>query len=131
MSDQAQTLDPLAAAAASRAAETEERVRTAIARMTRRGDALNFASVAREAETSRSFLYGNTEIRAAIEGARGPAGGGKTGGRPASDESLKARLRGTLDENKRLRDENAALREELAIAHGRVRELKLHGRAPT
>lgn len=89
--------------------------------MTRRGDPLNFAAVAREAETSRSFLYGNSEIRAAIEGARGPGAPPRNGG--ASDESLRARLRSTLDENKRLRDENAALREELAIAHGRVREL--------
>jgi hypothetical protein len=33
-----------------------------------------------------------------------------------------------LDDNHRLRDENARLREELALAHGRVRELELDGR---
>ena len=33
-------------------------------------------------------------------------------------------LRGMLEENKRLRAENAQLREELALAHGRVRELE-------
>ena len=50
----------------------------------------------------------------------------------ASDDSIRARLRGTLEENKRLRAENAQLREELALAHGRVRELELtHRRRST
>ena len=44
--------------------------------------------------------------------------------RRASENSTRARLRGTLEENKRLRAENALLREELALAHGRVRELE-------
>jgi hypothetical protein len=47
----------------------------------------------------------------------------------ASDASLRARLRAALDDNKRQRDEIAALRDELAIAHGRVRELELDRRA--
>jgi regulator of replication initiation timing len=47
---------------------------------------------------------------------------------PANDESLRARLRGALEENKQLRAENAQLREELALAHGEVRELKLASR---
>jgi hypothetical protein len=34
-----------------------------------------------------------------------------------------------LEENKRLRAENAQLREELALAHGRVRELEHQVRA--
>ena len=33
-----------------------------------------------------------------------------------------------LDENQRQREELAALREELALAHGRVRELELDRR---
>jgi hypothetical protein len=49
----------------------------------------------------------------------------------ASDESIRHRLRAALDENKRLREGTAALREELALAlaHGRVRELELATRA--
>jgi hypothetical protein len=41
----------------------------------------------------------------------------------ASDESSRSRLRAALDENKRLRQEIAALRKEVGLAHGRVREL--------
>jgi len=46
----------------------------------------------------------------------------------ASDESLRARLRAALDDNQRQRELIAGLREELAIAHGRVRELELDRR---
>ena len=46
----------------------------------------------------------------------------------ASDASIRARLRAALDDNQRLREENARLREELALAHGRVRELELDAR---
>jgi hypothetical protein len=45
------------------------------------------------------------------------------------DESIRVRLRTALDVNKRLRQEIAALRDELALAHGRVRELELATRA--
>jgi hypothetical protein len=37
-------------------------------------------------------------------------------------------LRAALDENQRQREELAALREELALTHGRVRELELDRR---
>jgi hypothetical protein len=46
----------------------------------------------------------------------------------ASDESIRARLRGALEENKQLHAENTQLRDELAHAHGEVRELKLASR---
>jgi hypothetical protein len=46
----------------------------------------------------------------------------------ASDASLRARLRAALDEAQRHRGEIARLREELALAHGRVRELELDRR---
>ena len=46
----------------------------------------------------------------------------------ASDASLRARLRGALEEGQRQREEIARLREELALAHGRVREIELDRR---
>ena len=46
----------------------------------------------------------------------------------ASDASLRLRLRAALDEGQRQREEIARLREQLALAHGRVRELELDRR---
>jgi hypothetical protein len=46
----------------------------------------------------------------------------------ASDALLRARLRTALDEGQRQREEIARLRDELALAHGRVRELELDRR---
>ena len=63
--------------------------------------------------------------------AHGP-GGAAPAGLPvpqrASDDSLRARLRAALDESQRQREEIAHLREELALAHGHVRELELDRR---
>ena len=76
----------------------------------------------------RDFLYGHAELRAAIEQLRGEqhrAPSRLPAHERASEESIRARLRGTLEENKRLRAENAQLRDELALAHGHVRELEL------
>jgi hypothetical protein len=80
---------------------------------------------------SRQFLYSHPDLRADIERLRGQQ---RTPTRlPArertSDESIRNRLRAALDENKRLREETAALRGELALAHGHVRELELATRA--
>ena len=46
----------------------------------------------------------------------------------ASDASLRVRLRAALDEGQRQREEIARMREELGLAHGRVRELELDRR---
>jgi hypothetical protein len=46
----------------------------------------------------------------------------------ASDASLRVRLRAALDDSQCQREEIARLREELALAHGRVRELELDRR---
>lgn len=120
--------DALRNAAATRSLAAEERARRALAALQRRGRTISFQAVAAEAGVSRAFLYGRPQLRAAIEQQRDhrqqvpsrlPAG------ERASEESTRARLRGTLEENKRLRAENAQLRDELALVHGRVRELEL------
>jgi hypothetical protein len=89
---------------------------------------ISFQAVATEAGVSRAFLYSHPQLRAAIEQQRDQqqrAPSRLPVGERASEDSLRARLRGTLEENKRLRSENAQLREELALAHGQVRELQL------
>ena len=123
--------DALRDAASARSLVVLQRARRAIRELERRGATISFQAVAAEAGVSRAFLYGHAELRAAIEQLRAqprripsrlPAH------ERASEESLRTRLRGMLEENKRLRAENAQLRDELALAHGEVRELKLAGR---
>ena len=122
----AERASALAAAAATRSLEAERRAREALAVLAERGESITFKAVAARANVSRQFLYSHEELRAEIEKLRGEQL--RTPQVPAreraSDDSIRARLRATLDENKRLRIEIAGLRAELALAHGRVRELR-------
>ena len=122
---------PLADAAARRTLDAEQRVRGALRELDRQGAAITFAGVAQRAQVSRAFLYQHAELRAEIEALR-TAQAATLARMPirqrASDASLRARLRAALDEGQRQREEIARLREELALAHGRVRELELDRR---
>ena len=122
---------PLADVAARRTLAAEQRVRAALREFEREVAAITFAAVAQRARVSRAFLYQHGELRAEIERLR--AAQSAAPARPvsrerASDASLRARLRAALDECQRQREEIARLREELALAHGRVRELELDRR---
>jgi Family of unknown function (DUF6262) len=121
----------LRGAAAARSIAAEQRAQRAIADLDRRGQAITFLAVAAEAGVSARYLYGHPQLRATIQQLRDERHG--TPSRPprqprASEESIRARLRGALEENKQLRGENAQLRDELALVHGEVRELKLASR---
>jgi hypothetical protein len=127
----AEPVRPLANAAARRTLDAEQRVRKALLELDREGATVTFAAVAGRARVSRAFLYQHAELRAEIEALRtaqvdAPAPQPVRHG--ASDASLRARLRAALDEGQRQRAEIARLREELALAHGRVRELELDRR---
>lgn len=120
--------DALRDAASTRSLDAEARARHALGELGRRAAQITFQAVATQAGVSRAFLYGHAELRHTIEQLRHqqhhtpsrlPAD------EHASEESLRTRLRGALEENKRLRSENTQLRDELALAHGRVRELEL------
>ncbi len=122
----------LARAAAARTVDAEARVRKAMAAMNREGVPISFASVAIRAEVSRPFLYQHPEFRVEIEALRGSqtlAPSRLPVRERGSETSVRTRLHAALQENQRLREENTALREELAIAHGRARELELDRRA--
>jgi hypothetical protein len=106
-------------------------VQGALRELDREGAAVTFAAVAKRARVSRVFLYEHPELRAQIEALRAAQAAAPARlpvRQRASDASLRSRLRAALDENQRQRDEIAALREELALAHGRVRELELDRR---
>jgi predicted Zn-dependent protease len=120
------------AAAATRSDDAAARARRVLREMAKRGAAVNFAAIAAAAGVSRQFLYTHPELRQEIELLRDEQHSELSRlpvAERASDASIRARLRGALDDNQRLREENARLREELALAHGRVRELELDGRA--
>jgi hypothetical protein len=121
----------LAAMAARRTLDAEQRVRSTLRARDADGATISFAAVAEHARVSRAFLYAHAELRAEIEALRSihTAVPARLPVRQrASDASVRARLRAALDENQRQREELAALREELALAHGRVRELELDRR---
>jgi hypothetical protein len=123
----------LRAAAAARSAAAAERARRALVDLHRRCEPITFAGIAARANVSRQFLYTHTDLRAEIERLRSeptPAPA-RQSREHASDESIRTRLRVALDENKRLREEIAALRDELALTHGHVRELELAKRGIT
>ena len=122
----------LSKAAAARSTGAAQRAHSALVELEREGATITFASVAARARVSRQFLYSHPGLRADIQRQRGQqrAPTRLPIGERARDESIRARLRTALDDNKRLREEIAALRDELALAHGRVREVELARRAP-
>jgi len=122
---------PLAEAAAKRTLEAEQRVHSALRDLGSQGAAVTFAAVAERARVSRAFLYQQPALRSQIEALRSAQAGAPARvsvRQRASDASLRARLRAALDEGQRQREEIARLREELALAHGRVREIELDRR---
>jgi Family of unknown function (DUF6262) len=122
----------LSKAAAARSTGAAERARSALVELEREGKTITFALVAGRARVSRQFFYSHPGLRAEIEQQRGRqrAPVRLPIGERARDESIRVRLRTALEDNKRLREEIAALRDELALAHSRVRELELARRAP-
>ena len=76
---------------------------------------------------SRAFLYQHAELRAEIETLR-TAQAASPAPLPVRQRASDASLRAALDEGQRQREEIARLREELALAHGRARELELDRR---
>lgn len=124
--------EALAKSHAARTQNATERAVKAIREMDRNGEEISFSSVARKANVGRAFLYSSEEIRSEIEelraktigvGVRAPSA------ERATEDSLRSLLRAAKDENRRLRTELAAMREELALAHGEVRDLRTQRRS--
>jgi Family of unknown function (DUF6262) len=122
---------PLAAAAARRHGDARQRVQQALQDLHRAGAPISFATVARAANVSRKFLYTQPDLRERIERARAAQADAPRSTVPlrerASDASVRARLRAALEDNQRLRDDNARLRQEIAVLHGKLREARLRG----
>ncbi|MFE9484748.1 DUF6262 family protein [Streptomyces spororaveus] len=103
------------------------------AALDRTGAPVSFEGVARRAGISRSWLYGQPDIRAEIERLRDATQRSPSLQIPAaersSDGSLHARLEAALERNRQLTEENQRLRRQLAHALGDQRaSLRIDGR---
>jgi hypothetical protein len=124
----------LAAAARRRTLETRERAVAALRHLSAAGQPVSFDAVARTARVSRSWLYGQQDLRAEIQRLR--AISGCTPASPpiptrqrASQASLRRRLEAANAEIRRLREENRQLRERLAWTLGELRASGIHRQA--
>jgi uncharacterized protein DUF6262 len=132
---------PLVAAARQRHELTRARTIQAIRELDRAGTAVTFTAVASQAQVSRSWLYSQPDICRQIRQLREATGRSTTAPIPASqrasDTSLLRRLETAHAENRRLSDQCAQLRAEIArlrrqIAHllGEQRQAGTHARDP-
>jgi hypothetical protein len=113
---------PLAAAARKRHELTRAKAIQALRELDRTGAPVTFEGVARPAGISRSWLYGQPDVRAAVERLRDVSRRCTSPQIPAaersSDASLHARLKAALERNRQLAEENQRLRRQLAHALG-------------
>ncbi len=114
----------LAEAAAARTSDAAARARRAITKLHAAGQPVTFASVARTAGVSTSFLYQHPELRRDIGERRAPIASGTS--RPtassATVESLRTKLAVALRRNRDLTEEVAVLRTENEALRSRLLE---------
>jgi len=106
--------------------QARHRAQQAIEAAERRGTRPTVVGIARAAAVSRSWLYTQSDLVAAIGQLqqRAPAGSGRSRSAPASDASLRRRLEASLERNKQLREQVADLTARLEAAHGELRRLR-------
>ena len=120
--------EALAAYQRQRSAQRRSAVTAAIARLDRAAQPVTVSGVAALAGVDRSYIYNQPELLEEIRRRRTtePV---KLARRPAADRatvaSLQARLAGAHDEIARLKAENRAIRERLAIALGDAWKIEL------
>jgi hypothetical protein len=114
---------PLAVVARRKREQALERAHTALRDLDQRGETISFQAVARIGGVSRQWLYTQPELRAEIERLRDrhTAVRRLPDAERAREASLRQRNTTLLAENRRLRDQIAELRAELAIAYGQRR----------
>jgi hypothetical protein len=112
----------LRAAAQARHDRALQRAHDAVRLLDRQGQPITFTAVAATAHVSRSWLYRQPDLRAAISSHRhATAGVAVPAAQRASTESNNARLDTLRLEIERLRAENATLRDHVARALGQRR----------
>lgn len=125
----------LIAAARRRTEQTRTRALHALRRLDNAGVAVTFKAIAREAGVSRSWLYGQADLRTEIEALRtrsrssSPASSTPQRQR-ASDASLLRRLEAAHTRLHQLEADNHQLREALAETLGAARTARVTGTRP-
>ena len=120
----AKNTDEVVRLAQQKSAKREAEVMSAIREMKAQGDTVNFYSVAKRTGASKSYLYTNEAIRAAIEEARTVEPAKYTSSK-AIINGLKKQLKALEAENERLRSLDAAkLEQEAADLRAKVKDLE-------
>lgn len=116
----------LSAAAQRRRNTALARATAALRALDEGGQPITFQRVARHAGVSRQWLYRQPELRAEIERLRAvhlERGAGVPERERATESSLRQRVHALLEENRALREQNTALKHELAISYGDRRDV--------
>lgn len=112
------------AAAHDRSRQARERAERALTLAQRSPTRPTVTDIARAAKVSRSWLYTQTDLMAALRELQGKTTPTTTSGeRTATTESLRQRLDAALGKNRKLREANTELTRLLEIAHGEIRRL--------
>jgi hypothetical protein len=121
----ADNTDVLRKAARKRSHDARAKAEQAITAAGRKTGPVSVAAISRTAGVSRSWLYTQSDLIAAIaELQQRRPSAASTGRQPASDASLQQRLETALARNKTLREEVAELTRRLEVAHGEIRRLR-------
>jgi hypothetical protein len=112
------------AAAHERSRRARERAERALAAARRSPTRPAVADIARSAKVSRSWLYTQTDLMAALRELQAtPTPATRPGEHSATTDSLRQRLDAAHARNKKLREINTELTRLLEIAHGEIRRL--------
>jgi hypothetical protein len=122
----------LIAAAQVRAEQTRSRALRALRQLDQTGTAITFEAVAREAGVSRSWLYGQVDLRDHIQALRArrqptPPTPQPPQRQAASEASLLRRLHAATERMRELEADNYQLRQALAEALGATRTARVTG----
>ncbi|MBM0230485.1 hypothetical protein JNW91_00515 [Micromonospora sp. STR1_7] len=125
----ADTPDRLIAAARRRHEQTLARARTALRQLEATGEPVTYAKVAATAKVSRAWLYSQPDVRAAVERLRDinnrSTGVAVPTRQRTSEASLVRRLEAAHRRSQELTRQVAELREQLAAAHGALRDSRV------
>jgi hypothetical protein len=124
----ADNTDALRLVARQRSQAARSKAEKAITAAQRGRQTVTVAGIARQANVSRSWLYTQQDLIAAISQLqeRRPAPA-RTGRQPASEASLQRRLEVAVTRNKALREQVDDLTRRLEAAHGEIRRLRTDG----